>query len=1036
MALCKEDNGMRWPAQCKQVWRVTTCLWILCLGVGRSNASASRPVDRTRPNIVFLMADDWSWPHAGILGDPVVKTPHFDRIAQEGILFENAFVSTPSCTPSRLSVLTGQHHWRLREGDSLGGSLREAFPVYTELLQKAGYRIGRYGKGVWPSKHSFRKRDSFGKRFRSFDAFVETRQPGEPFCYWHGGQDPHRPYDLQVGVKSGIKLEDVRVPACLPDNKTVRIDVADYLWEVQRFDREAGRILARLAAMGELNNTLVVMSGDNGMPFPRCKATLYDQGTRVPLAIRWGARVQGRRRVSDFVSLCDLAPTFLQSAGLDIPNQMTGRSLMPILLSPESGQVDPTRTFVLTGMERHVYSYPARALRTQTHLYIRNFHPDTWPTGEVKGHNPQYDFAATPWPTEPGAFSFNIDPSPSKQYLRLHRHEKATTPFSDLAFLSHPPDELYDLAKDPDQLNNLAQDRAYAEIKADLSRTLNAKLAESHDPRLANSRPNVLFIAMDDLNDWIGCMRGHPQAKTPHMDRLAASGVLFTNAHCAAPACNPSRTAIMTGRSPHRSGLYANGQKMREVLPDAELMPKYFSRYGYWAGGSGKILHYFIDAHSWDDYYPAKETENPFPRTLYPKQRPVSLPRGGPWQYVETDWGPLHATDEEFGGDWLVSKWVGEQLRKKHNQPFFLACGIYRPHEPWFVPKKYFDLFPLEDIQLPQGYKEGDLDDLPPEGQRRGPNRYFAHIRKNKQWKQGIQGYLASIAFADAMVGRVIESLEQGPNRDNTIVVLWGDHGWHLGEKQHWQKYTGWRVCTRVPLMVRVPAGVPGLAQGSQAGSICTKPVNLLSLFPTLTDLADLPHKPDNDGPSLVPLLKNPEADWPFVSVTHLNKPDNYALSTESWRYIHYANGDEELYNNQTDPHEWTNLASLADHAEKLEALRAQAPTTFAPFVPPTDQSLPKLTWHPASNEGPPESKPDGDRFDIVLINQSKGQVKLHSINAKGQPISRGSIAAGSRVRRSTMPGSAWLVTDMKEHPLGYFVVGDRRARAVIPKQE
>ncbi|MGY8672836.1 MAG: sulfatase-like hydrolase/transferase, partial [Verrucomicrobiia bacterium] len=255
--------------------------------------------------------------------------------------------------------------------------------------------------------------------------------------------------------------------------------------------------------------------------------------------------------------------------------------------------------------------------------------------------------------------------------------------------------------------------------------------------------PNVLFIAMDDLNDWIGCLGGHPQTITPNLDRLAKSGVLFTNAHCPAPACNPSRTAIMTGLSPHTSGLYENGQKMREVLPKAELLPKYFSRHGYWSGGSGKMLHYFIDAHSWDEYYPAKESENPFPRTLYPDNRPVNLPRGGPWQYAETDWAALDATDEEFGGDWLVSKWVGEQLAKKHDQPFFLACGIYRPHEPWFVPKKYFEPFPLEDIQLPPGYKEDDLADLPPQGKRRGPNRYFAHIREHRQWKQAVQGYLA-----------------------------------------------------------------------------------------------------------------------------------------------------------------------------------------------------------------------------------------------------------------------------------------------------
>ncbi|MEM9016420.1 MAG: sulfatase-like hydrolase/transferase, partial [Verrucomicrobiota bacterium] len=278
----------------------------------------------------------------------------------------------------------------------------------------------------------------------------------------------------------------------------------------------------------------------------------------------------------------------------------------------------------------------------------------------------------------------------------------------------------------------------------------------------AEDRPNVLFIALDDLNDWIGCLGGHPQTLTPNLDRLAASGVLFTNAHCPGAACNPSRTAIMTGIAPHRSGLYDNRQKMREVLPDATIIPQHFRDHGYRAIGSGKILHYFIDAPSWDDYFPEARSENPFPRTLYPEERPVNLPLGGPWQYVETDWAALDATDEEFGGDWLVSQWVGEQLRGEQEKPFFLACGIYRPHEPWFVPAKYFEPFPLEEIELPPGYLEDDLDDLPQEGKRRGPNRYFAHIREQGQWKQGIQGYLASIHFADAMLGRVLDALEEG----------------------------------------------------------------------------------------------------------------------------------------------------------------------------------------------------------------------------------------------------------------------------------
>ncbi|MCP4816305.1 MAG: sulfatase, partial [Planctomycetaceae bacterium] len=389
--------------------------------------------------------------------------------------------------------------------------------------------------------------------------------------------------------------------------------------------------------------------------------------------------------------------------------------------------------------------------------------------------------------------------------------------------------------------------------------------------------PNVLFIAMDDLNDWVGCLGGHPQARTPNLDRLAASGVLFTNAHCSAPACNPSRTAIFTGISPHRSGLYQNGQKMREIMPDVELLPKTLSRAGYWSAGSGKMLHYFIDARSWDHYVPAKETENPFPRTLYPKKRPVSLPRGGPWQYVETDWGPLDATDEEYGGDYLVAQWVSQQLLKKHDKPFFLACGIYRPHEPWFVPKKYFDAFPLEKIQLPPGYREDDLEDLPAEGKRLGPNRYFAHIRAQQQWKQALQGYLASIYFADTMLGHVLDALEKGPHASNTIVVLWSDHGWHLGEKQHWQKFTTWRACSRVPLIVRVPTGTSGLPAGTRP-AVCERATSLLSLAPTLLELCGLPSRVQDDGPSLVPLLANPQAAWPHVALTHLHQPGSFGL--------------------------------------------------------------------------------------------------------------------------------------------------------------
>jgi arylsulfatase A-like enzyme len=559
---------------------------------------------------------------------------------------------------------------------------------------------------------------------------------------------------------------------------------------------------------------------------------------------------------------------------------------------------------------------------------------------------------------------------------------------------------------------------------------------------VAADRPNVLFISVDDLNDWIGCLGGHPQAKTPNLDRLAASGVLFTNAHCPAPACNPSRSAIMTGVAPHVSGVYDNRQKMRELMPDEVIIPKYFSMHGYRSSGSGKILHYFTDADSWDDYFPKKETENPFPSTKYPDKRPVSLPRGGDWQYIETDWGPLDVTDKEFGGDYSVAQWVGDELGKQHEKPFFLACGIYRPHEPWFVPKKYFDLFPLKDIQLPLGYRKDDIVDLPSEGKRRASNRYFAHIQKHQQWKQAIQGYLASIAFADAMVGRVLDSLDNGPNRDNTIVVLWSDHGWHLGEKEHWQKYTPWRVCTRVPLMIRVPKNTVGLEEGTTANSVCEQPVSLLSLYPTLIELAGLPAKESNDGPSILPLLRDPplrdsKTQWSHVAVTHLNRPENFSVSGRRWRYIHYADGEEELYDIQSDPHEWDNLAAdpTKEQIKVMTQLRGQAPTKFADFIPAKKKVLPKLTWNSISSEKTlPDSKPTGKPFDIYFNNKSGKPVNVFRIGANGKKHAYGTLERGWFKPFRTKAGQVWLVTGKQDQPLGYFLAGPRMADAVIPK--
>ncbi len=434
------------------------------------------------PNIVVIMGDDWSWPHASILGDKTVKTPHFDRIASEGVLFENAFVSAPSCTPSRFAVATGQYHWRLGEGVNLGGSLAVDIPVYPDLLADFGFRTGYCRKGAAPSRHTYRGTDPFGTRFQNFAEFFDQQPTDQPFCFWYGAGEPHRPYEWESSLDSDLDLTTIEIPPYLPDNATTRTDLGDYYLKIQKLDLFAGEILKRLEEADELENTIVVMTGDNGMPFPRAKATLFDSGTRVPLAIRWGSRVKGGRQISDFVNLTDLAPTFLEATGQPLPKSMTGRSLLSILTSERSGEVEKNRDHVLVGMEQHVYPYPSRAIRTKDYLYIRNFAPEGWPTGKLEGAPAVFDFKKTPWPTSTGAFSHNVDPGPTKQWMRLNE-----SPQNAQAFGRKQAEELYDLKSDPDQLTNLIAANTTPERIEIKRRTLANRLTEelraSDDPR-------------------------------------------------------------------------------------------------------------------------------------------------------------------------------------------------------------------------------------------------------------------------------------------------------------------------------------------------------------------------------------------------------------------------------------------------------------------------------------------------------------------------------------------------------------------------
>lgn len=459
-------------------------------------------------------------------------------------------------------------------------------------------------------------------------------------------------------------------------------------------------------------------------------------------------------------------------------------------------------------------------------------------------------------------------------------------------------------------------------------------LATAAELRLP-AHPNVLFIAIDDLRDWVGYLGKHPQVKTPHLDRLAARGLAFTQSYCASPACNPSRTALLSGLRPSATGVYENSIDWRQVIPaDAVTLPLYFKNNGYYCAGAGKIYHEAYRRPSdWNEYLPKGGIDPEDMEDGARAKRKKDDTKGKRKKSGQADgaeggvdgirFRPLDCADSDME-DYHSVSYCLKQLNRPHEKPLFLACGIHKPHMPWNVPRKYYDMYPLDKIILPK-VLENDLDDVPPAGVHMArPNGDHAAILRSGRWKDAVQGYLATITFADAMVGRLLEGFDKSPYRNNTIIVLWSDHGWHLGEKQHWRKFALWEEATRAPLIWVVP-GV------TKPGAICHRSVDFMHIYPTLCQLCGLPVPKHVQGESLRPLLDNPVAAWDKPALMTY-KYQNHAVRSEGWRYIRYENGDEELYHNSQDPYEWTNLAQKPEYAARKAELARWLPKADAPW--------------------------------------------------------------------------------------------------------
>lgn len=433
----------------------------------------------------------------------------------------------------------------------------------------------------------------------------------------------------------------------------------------------------------------------------------------------------------------------------------------------------------------------------------------------------------------------------------------------------------------------------------------------------AKEEPNVLLISIDDLNDWVGCLGGHPQAKTPNIDRLAKMGTLFNNAHCQSPVCNPSRASMMTGRYPHTSGVYFLSPDLKEapVLKNLKTMPEVFADHGYKTMAAGKIYHRG-DKRFFQEYLP---TGGFGPRP--PKK--ISQPHGHPlW-----DWG-IFPDDDNVMPDMKCAKWAVDQLSQKHDKPFFMGVGFYRPHVPMFATKKWFDMHPKDKIKLP-AVPSDDLKDL---SQYAIDLTNLEHVSPTHewvtgagQWEHAVQSYLASVTFADHCLGLVLDALEKSKYADNTIIALFSDHGFHLGEKERWAKRSLWEDGTRVPVVVVAP--------GHKASQKTNRPAELLDIFPTLLELAGLPKDETQEGQSLVPLMKNPKREWKHPAITSFGL-GNYSIRSTNYRFIQYFDGSRELYDLRDDPHEWKNLIENPKMPQVIQEHASFIPQKQHPILP------------------------------------------------------------------------------------------------------
>ncbi len=921
-----------------------------------------------RPNFIVILTDDLGYGDFGCYGAKDVSTPMIDQMAEEGLKLTSFYVS-PVCSPTRASLMTGCYSKRV----GVGGVMFERNPnglhhdeeTIPEVLKKEGYAtalIGKWHLGYQndqhPPHHGFDY--WFGTVASNNTKFTTANKTFAKDCVFRDGltrETVMEEHEL-IGCSLFQNDEVIEAPADQTQfTKRYTEETIRYISEnkdkpffiylahnmphiplhaseafigkserglygdvIEELDWSIGEIFKALKANSLDENTFVILTSDNGpkksaggssLNLRGGKGSTFEGGVRVPCLMRWPGKIPPATVTDEPVAIFDLLPTLTNLAGGEIPADrvIDGKDLWPLVSGREGAKSPHDAYYYLKGAA-------VKGVREGNWKYITEEAPE----GERK----------------------KVEVELTKEERDLPRSERKALikeRSRRLGGNNGPIEALYDLSEDPGERNNLFDEKPEVvgrlkqkleafgkEIRAN-SRTVGISGEDGSRQAVApkpaavpddkkDTPKNILLLAADDLNTWL---LGDPNRYSgkivaPNLLKFADSGVNFTNAYTASPVCSPSRTAFFSGVSPWNSGHYHNALQVQksEPLSKAISLAGLFKQAGYSTSGYGKITHGWDQKDGWDEKIGHK-------RDPYPPGAPLTAVGRG-----EQDWGPIHLPESEMNGTQMANFAI-QKIEEKHDRPFFIACGLFNPHMPWYVPQKYFDMFPLDEIEVPI-LKEDDLEDVPERAKQLtvGKSRFVDSVIEHGLHKQAVQAYQATTAYADAQLGRVLDALDASPCKDNTIVVFLSDHGFHLGEKNHWQKATLWEEATHCLLMIRAP----GM---TAPGSVSQRFVSLQDIYPTLAELCGIEPPEYLDGRSLVPLLKNPDAEWESTAITGLcekSTPDDAYLTirNEFGRYTRYGNGQEEFYHSQKDPREWTNEIDNPKYAEVIEKLKKHLP--------------------------------------------------------------------------------------------------------------